>query len=216
MSIPIVVLGAGLHAGVVIDILENLDGFVIHGCTSPDPAARPPFGYPLLGSDAILPDLHKSGVTHAFIGIGDNRARHRAMRTVTDLGFTLVNAISRHAIISPRARIGRGVAIMHGAILVPNSEVGDGAIVNTAATLDHDCRLGECAHISSGVNLGGHTSVGTGALLGIGCCTLPDISVGDWAVVGAGAAVIRDVPPGATVFGVPARRMPMLPHDRKS
>ena len=43
------------------------------------------------------------------------------------------------------------------------------------------------------------------ASIGSGAVILPGVTIGERAAVGAGAVVTRDVPPGATVFGVPAR-----------
>ena len=204
MRLPVVVLGSSGHAKVIIEILEEDGGIVVHGCTSPDPTIGPEFACPLLGTDEILPELLRSGIKHAFVAIGDNRIRFRLMRAVAELGFGLVRAVSRHAVVSTRARVGEGAAIMPGAIVNVDSEIGDGAIVNTGATVDHDCRIGECAHVAPGVNLAGNVRVGAGAFLGIGCCVIPGVSIGDWAVVGAGAAVVRDVPAGVTALGVPA------------
>jgi UDP-perosamine 4-acetyltransferase len=201
VRLPVVVLGASGHAKVVIELLEEDSSIVIHGCTSPDSAKAPGLACPLLGTDETLPDILRSGVKHAFVAIGDNRIRFRAMRAVTELGFSLVRAVSSRAVVSARARVGMGAAIMPGAVVNVDSEIGDGAIVNTGATVDHDCRIGECAHIAPGVNLAGNVRVGAGAFLGIGCCVIPGVSIGDWAVVGAGAAVVRDVPAGVTVLG---------------
>lgn len=44
-----------------------------------------------------------------------------------------------------------------------------------------------------------------GAWLGAGAIVLPGVTIGRNAIVGAGAVVTKDVPPGKTVFGVPAR-----------
>ena len=43
--------------------------------------------------------------------------------------------------------------------------------------------------------------------IGAGVCILGDVTVGHDSVVGANSVVVRDVPPGTTVFGVPARRV---------
>jgi acetyltransferase-like isoleucine patch superfamily enzyme len=51
------------------------------------------------------------------------------------------------------------------------------------------------------------TLVCRGASIGSGTVLLCGITVGEGALVGAGAVVTADVPPGATVAGVPARRL---------
>jgi acetyltransferase-like isoleucine patch superfamily enzyme len=51
------------------------------------------------------------------------------------------------------------------------------------------------------------TLVKRGASIGSGAVLLCGVTIGEGALVGAGAVVTTDVPPGATVAGVPARRM---------
>jgi UDP-perosamine 4-acetyltransferase len=203
MRTRIVLLGAGGHAKVIADILLDSDEVEIAGCIT---LGREDslLGIPVLGGDDQLPQLRASGITMAFPAIGDNARRMAALDRLRDLGFTLVNAISRRASVSPRASLGSGIAIMPGAVVNVASTVNDGAIINTGATVDHDCEIGRCAHIAPGCHLAGKVRVGDGAFLGVGVSVIPALAIGAWTVVGAGAVVIRDLPAQAKAVGVPA------------
>ena len=112
----IVIVGAGGHARVVVDMLQQRADFELAGCVSPEPAADL-LGLPVLGGDDSLADIFSSGVRHAFVAIGDNRVRAERLRHARQIGFVIANAISPHAVISPRATIGTGIAIMPGAVV---------------------------------------------------------------------------------------------------
>ena len=59
-----------------------------------------------------------------------------------------------------------------------------------------------------GVALAGDVTIGTGALVGIGAAVTPGRRVGAWSTVGAGATVVADVADGTVVVGTPARELP--------
>lgn len=207
MKAPVVVVGGGGHARVVLDILTHDGRFEVAGFTSVtrEEQTAAMFKCPYLGDDSELPALVKKGITNAFVAIGDNACRKACFEQVGRLGFTLINAISRDARISDYAVIGTGVAVMPGAIINAGSRIGDGVIVNTNASVDHDCDVGDFAHIAPGCVLAGTVSVGAGVLLGAGCRVIPGIRIGAGTVIGAGAAVIRDIPGDSLAVGVPAR-----------
>ncbi len=206
MSIPrVVIIGSGGHAKVIADILEANAEYAIAGFTSPSPDDAL-YGYPHLGSDDQLSRIFASGILHAFVAIGSNRIRLRKLQELNENGFRLINAVSNRAVVSARAHLGLGVAIMPAAVVNTETTVEDGAIINTGATVDHDGRIGACAHIAPGAHLAGNVTVGEGAFLGVGSSVIPGIRIGKWVTVGAGGAVIRDIPDGATTVGVPAIR----------
>jgi serine O-acetyltransferase len=57
--------------------------------------------------------------------------------------------------------------------------------------------------------------------IGAGACVLGAVTVGEDCVIGANSVVMRDLPPGSTVFGVPARPVnlkanePLRPNSRE-
>jgi UDP-perosamine 4-acetyltransferase len=109
-------------------------------------------------------------------------------------------------VISPTARLGRGIAIMAGAVLNAETVVEDFAVINTRASVDHDGRIGLAAHIAPGCSLAGCVSVGERAFLGAGVTVIPNRTIGADIQVGAGACVVSDLVEPGLYLGVPARR----------
>jgi UDP-perosamine 4-acetyltransferase len=201
----LIILGAGGHAKVVIDLFRESNEFQIIGCLDQTCSGQVN-GVSILGDDSLLPSLRMDGVSHAFIALGNNVTRAGLGKKASALGFLLANARAQGARISPSAQIGAGVAVMNGAVINAETTIADLVIINSNATVEHDCRIGSAAHIAPGAILTGNVTVGEMALLGAGSCILPTISIGDRAVVGAGAVVTRNVPADSIMRGVPARQ----------
>jgi UDP-perosamine 4-acetyltransferase len=204
-SEAVVIIGSGGHAKVVIELVRAEGKYQIKGCTGLGETGFILGDVPILGTDSVLPALLADGTKKFFVAIGDNHLRLRLLARVSEMGFEPVNAISPHAIISPSARLGRGIAIMPAAIIHTSAQIGDGAIINTNADVDHDCRVGIGAHISAGCVVAGNVEIGSETFLGVGASVIPGIRIGSRVVVGAGSVVVRDLPDGVTAMGVPAR-----------
>jgi UDP-perosamine 4-acetyltransferase len=200
-----IIIGAGGHAKVIIDILRAAPAVELVGCTAMTTKSGFVAGVPVLGDDSILPELYAQGIQQAFVAIGDNRIRRQMARTAADIGYTLINAISRYAYISPSASLGSGIAIMPGAVVNAEVCIQDYVIVNTGASIDHESVLGEACHIAPGSHLSGNVRVGEGALLGTGTQVIDGMTVGAWSILGAGAVVVRNIPEQCLAVGVPAR-----------
>jgi UDP-perosamine 4-acetyltransferase len=204
-SEAVVIIGSGGHAKVVIELLRAGGKHQIKGCTGLGESGFVLGDVPILGTDSLLPALLASGAKKAFVAIGDNHLRLRLLAQVSEMGFELINAVSRDAVVSRSATLGRGLAIMAGAIVNASAEIGDGAIINTNAAVDHDCRIGSGAHIGPGSALAGNVEVGCESFLGAGTCVIPGVRIGNRAIIGAGSVVVQNIPDGVTAIGVPAR-----------
>lgn len=200
----VLMLGAGGHAKVVIELLRA-GGQTVGAILDADPRPRQILGVPVIGGDERLAALRAEGFARAFIALGDNRLRLKLARQAQAAGYRLVNALSPAAVLSPSAQIGVGVALMAGAVVNAEARIGDLAIVNTGARIDHDCVLGEACHVAPGCALSGGVEVGALAFLGVGACATPQVRIGEAAMVGAGACVTRDILPRTVAVGVPAR-----------
>ena len=203
----LVIIGAGGHGKVVLDILRAAGRYEAVGFVDADPAlaGREVNGLPVLGSANMLPKLGQQKIRRAIVAIGDNRARLQYAQLLRGQGFELVNAVHPSAFVSPTARLGVNVVVAPLAAVITDATVGDSAIINTGASVDHEGEVAEGAHVGPGARLAGRVRVGVGAFVGIGATVIQCLSVGRYAMVGAGAVVIADVPEYATVVGVPAR-----------
>lgn len=204
MNQEIVVIGAGGHAKVCIELLRAM-GETVSWCVGGADSAETCLGVPVLKGDDHIPRLREAGFGRVFVAIGANKLRVRLAGAAVDLGYTLASAVSPAATISPTAVLGDGVAIMAGVVINADARIGDCAIVNTGATVDHDCVIGKGVHLAPQCALAGNVIVGEGAFLGIGTRVIPERTVGAGSLTGAGSVVIKDIEAGVTAVGAPAR-----------
>ncbi len=202
-----VIVGAGGHGRVVLDILLNAAEHEVVGFvdSNPELAGRRMDGRLVLGDLSCLSRLREQlGVEAAVVAIGHNAVRREFAERIEGGGVTLINAIHPSANLAHNVILGRNVVIAAGALVCAHCQIGDSVILNTGCIVDHESMIGTAAHICPGARLAGRVTVEAGALVGIGATIIQNVRVGFEAIVGAGAVVIRDVPPMSTVVGVPA------------
>lgn len=203
----LILIGAGGHGKVVLDILQceakhRVVGFLdadasLHGTSIA--------GVPVLGGINQLLKLKSQKVRGAVVSIGDNRIRQQYAKEAGDAGLELLSAVHPRAVVARSARIGRNVAVAAGAVICTEAVIGDSSIINTGAIVDHESVVGESVHVCPAATLAGRVRVEDLAFIGMGARIIQCLTVGARAVVGAGAVVRSDVPPDCTVVGVPAR-----------
>lgn len=202
-GVQLVLIGGGGHALVVAECARRA-GIELAGFYDDDPRA-------VLATRLWLTHLGtleagaKATSGTRILAVGDLK-RRRGLIGAIDARMLLSVCAGRADDVGGAA-IGRGVLIAVGAIVQPFARIGDHAIINTGAIVEHECEIGENAHIAPGAVLGGRVTVGADTLVGLGSRVLPNVRIGRGCVVGAGAVVAADVPDGATVAGVPARRL---------
>lgn len=200
----VVIIGAGPHSKVIIDILTEANEYEIVGLTDQISEGFV-LGYKVLGTDEILPELKCNGVDAAFVALGSNRLRKKMFDYASRLGFEMINAISKKAVISRFAKLGKGLAIMPGAVVNASSIIGNGCIINTNSSIDHDCRVSDFVHIAPGCAVSGTTFIGEGSFLGTGSRVIDKINIGKNVLVGSGGVVVKDIVDNCEVVGIPAK-----------
>ena len=200
----VIVLGAGGHAKVVIELLRASENPVAF-CIGLENSADYCLDVPVLKGDYHISRLRQEGYYKMMPAIGENNIRMKLAMLALDQGFQLINAVSPHALISPSGTLGQGIAIMAGAIINAASYIGDFSIINTGAVIDHDCFIGPGVHIGPQSAIAGNVRIEEGSFLGVGCKVIPEIRIGSHSVIGAGAVVIENIPNNSVAVGVPAK-----------
>ncbi len=202
MSGPVIVIGGGGHAAVVVDTLL-LAGFEVVGLCDPklEPGTAGPSGITVLGGDDAL-DRQSPDTMLLANGVGSTRStevRRGLFERFKRAGFRFATFVHPSAVVAKDVALGEGVQVMAGAVVQPGTALGRNTIVNTRASVDHHCVIGDHAHIAPGAILSGGVRVGEGSQIGTGASIVQGIQIGRDALVCAGAVVTRNVADGEKV-----------------
>lgn len=192
---PVLVIGGGGHAKVVIDMLENR-GRTIIGIV--DPGIQPGekvMGIPVLGDDSVVTHYDPKEIYLAN-GIGSLPGKIFRWQTADRFrksGYSFATIVHPSACIGSEVNIDHGVQIMAGCVIQPGVGVGRDTIINTGATIDHDCQIGPYCHIAPGVTLSGGVRVGKRVHIGTGATIIQQITISDGATIRAGSLISSDM-----------------------
>ena len=205
---PVILLGAGGHAKVLLDILleQRADIMGIAEKVGADMPANL-CGVPVIGSDSDVERYSPEEIelVNGLGTIGSTALRQGLYDKFRRQGYRFRKVIHPAALISRRAELGEGVQVMAGAVVNIGTRIGENSIVNTRASVDHDCVIGAHVHIAPGATLSGGVTVRDGSHIGTGASVVQGVSIEAGVIVGAGAVVVDDLAAGRTFCGVPAR-----------
>lgn len=123
-----------------------------------------------------------------------------------EMGFSsLVTIVDPTAVVSPTARLGRGVFVNAGAVIAGQSVLGESVFVNRLAGIGHHAIIEDFVSIGPGASLASKVKIGRGTMVGAGASIAPSVKVGSNSVIAAGTAVHKDVPSNVVIMGNPFR-----------
>lgn len=215
-DLPLVMLGAGGHAKVLLSLVQAA-GLSVFGVCDPELARQGCDrwrGVKVLGGDESLDALDPAAVG-LINGIGQlvgSTGRRRIFERLKAKGFRFPVLVHPAAWVDASAVLNEGVQVMAGAVIQADVIVGSNSIINTGASLDHDCCLGEHVHVAPGATLCGSVRVYDRAFIASGATAIQGLTVGEDAVVGAGAVLVRDLAARLILLG-PAARNKAVPGE---
>lgn len=191
-----ILIGAGGHASVLVDMLEQQGQTLTYVVSQPPPDRISLRDRAQLNNDDAVSQLDPKRY-QLINGIGSlpgHNLRKEIYQRFEQQGFHFPCIISPQAYVSPYAQLGPGVQVMAGAIIQPGCVIGANSIINTGATLDHDCVIGPHNHIAPGCTLSGGVHTGEGCHIGTGANITQGISIGQFSVIAAGTTVTKHIP----------------------
>jgi len=208
MNRPVILLGTGGHAKVLLDMLRST-GREVKGILIPEREhwGKDIWGIPVVGGDERINDYRPGDIeiVNGIGSVGDASIRIKVFTDMKRKGFQFATVIHPSAIIAGDVSIGEGVQVMAGAVIQPGCRIGENVIVNTGVIIDHDCRIEDHVHLAPGVVLSGEVNIGSKTHIGIGASVIQGVTVGGSALIAAGAVVVSDIPEGVLASGIPAR-----------
>lgn len=195
----LIIIGAGGHAKVVVDI-AIANKYNILGFLDDNSNTDKLFSFHKLGSVSDAPKFSNSA--QFIIAIGNNEIR-KSMAQKYDLNFATL--IHPTAVIGSQVQIEKGSVVMPMAVINANTKIGKHCIINTAAVIEHDNTIGDYSHISPNATLCGTVNVGKMCHIGATATVINNTNICSNCIIGAGAVVTRDINDSGTYVGVPIK-----------
>ena len=202
---PALVLGAGGHARVLIDVLMA-QGREILGVVAPQVSDAPEFtGLEQFKADDDVLNFTPEAIelVNAVGSLPQASAlRERLFTRFSNLGYVFATVIAPSAVVSRFAHLEQGVQILPGAI-VNGCTIGANTIINSGAIIEHDVQVGAQCHVAPGAVVCGDVRLAERVHVGAGATIIQGLHIGAEAIIGAGSVVTRPVP--ATAIHYPAK-----------
>lgn len=202
---PLILIGGGGHCKSVIEVAESI-GRTIQGILDvPSEVGKQVLGYPIIDTDAAIPDFVNTCEFVVTVGFIKNPAlRTELFNKVIEAGGTLATLVASTAYVSRHAKIGKGTVVMHHAFVNAGAEVGDNVILNTFCNIEHNAYVGHQCHVSTGVMVNGDCKIGNNCFIGSQSVLANGISICDDVLVGAGSLVRKSIIKPGVYSGNPA------------
>lgn len=204
MNKSVIIIGAGGHSKVIVDIVCKSNDTVLGFIDDNKTENEMPFGLPKLGEINSIPQIKaKYPNSLFFIAIGTNELRKKIVEKF-DLSY--YTAIHPNSTIGIDVKIGEGTCLMCNTVINSSTVIGYHCIINTGAIIEHDNIISNYVHISPNATLGGTINVGELTHIGLGSIVKNGVKIGSNITIGAGAVVVNDIFESGIYVGIPAKR----------
>ncbi|ANQ20366.1 shikimate dehydrogenase [Vibrio natriegens] len=194
---PLVIIGGGGHASVLVDVLLQQQREILAVICPDKLSDRSIFsGLPHFRKDEDVFRFDSDAVL-LVNGVGvlpKSGLRSKLTQFYTAHGYHFETVIASSAQISRFAEVHSGAQILPNAIVQTGATIGRHTIVNTGAIVEHDCTIGQFNHLAPRSTLCGQVTTGDNVYVGAGATVIQNVLLDTNAIVGAGATITQSVP----------------------
>ena len=208
----LVLLGAGGHCESVIEVIESIDQYKIHGILDPtfsEIEEKKVSGYNIIGNDDKIIELISEGFEFVItVGqIKTAQIRKKLYQFVKTHGGKLPVIKASTAYVSKYSKVGEGTVLMHFSMINNNVKIGICNIINNYTSVEHGCAIGDFNHISTRATVNGDVVVQNEVFIGSGVIINQGYSISNKSIIGSGAVVRHNIQENETWVGNPAKRV---------
>lgn len=146
-----IILGNGGHARVIKDLIEKINGAVVH----------------VFNSDSEY-DVDFEPDLPLVIAIGDNEIRKSIVKKIKHVMPSLVHPSAQ---LASSVSLGAGTVVLANAVIQAGAVIGAHCMINANVVVDHEAQLGDFVNIYPNAYIGGaatisdHTTIAPGTII---------------------------------------------------
>jgi len=196
----VVLIGAGMGAEIVIDILmDDKDKYVV-GLVDTYIKEFSSYSYPLLNciADDFPEKIDKGYYDTVLITIGSSlktmSIRKALFDSYKEKGIRFTNAVADNVSIRRATCFGTGNIIPHNCYFGTGTSIGDNNSFSYGVLVGHHCSIGSNNLFAPGVAIAGCVSIGDSCILATNVCTRNQVKIGSNVALPLGYCVNVDIP----------------------
>ena len=201
----VALIGAGLGAMQVIDLISHLDGFRAVALYDDTPEKQGTFvyGVPVVGKidfESITMDYKMGKFDYIVNTIStSNEFRKKCFDELTALEVPYCNLIHPSAVIGHYVTMGTGNIVLPFTHIGPNTVLGNDCFLTAKASIEHHNVVGSHVTCGPSVMTSGCVTIGDCVRFGTGVFVEPHVEIGDNCLIASGTIVTNNVPENTIV-----------------
>lgn len=201
----VALIGAGLGAMQVIDLISHLDGYRAVALYDDTPEKQGTFvyGVPVVGNiefEAIAMDFKMGKFDYIVNAIStSNDFRKKCFDALTKLDVPYCNLIHPSAVIGHYVTMGTGNIVLPFTHIGPNTVIGNDCFLTAKASIEHHNIVGSHCTCGPSVMTSGCVTIGDCVRFGTGVFVEPHIEIGNNCLIASGTILTNNVPDNTIV-----------------